>query len=82
VLKRRSMEVDDDAVQSLRADEAAAIAERKRHLSGVRPDIRRILSEELGIPVGITMTQSWVHDINSILTELQWKATMNHPPRA
>ncbi|MEL7602163.1 MAG: penicillin-binding transpeptidase domain-containing protein [Bacillota bacterium] len=75
VLKRRSMEVDDEAVKTC-AQKLLQLQKGSGTSQEFGPDIRRILSEELGIPVGITMTQSWVHDINSILTELQWKATM------
>ena len=75
VLKLRSMEVDDTAVKTC-AKKLLQLQKGSGTSQEFGPDIRRILSEELGIPVGITMTQSWAHDINSILTELQWKATM------
>src|SRR5699024_3141916 len=38
--------------------------------------IRQIISDEIGIPVGITIErQDWTNAISSLLTELQWKAT-------
>ncbi len=75
VLKRRSMEIDNKAVEAC-AQRLLQLQKGSGTSQEFGPDIRRILSEELGIPVGITMTQTWARDINSILTELQWKATM------
>ncbi|MDD3919552.1 MAG: penicillin-binding transpeptidase domain-containing protein [Eubacteriales bacterium] len=38
--------------------------------------IRRILREELGVAEGLSRGQTWVSDIASMLTELQWKPTL------
>lgn len=45
-------------------------------LVGKGADVRRILSEELGIPDGITRSQNWVSEIMSLLNEIQWKPTL------
>ena len=45
-------------------------------LANKGPDVRRILSETLGIPEGVTKGQPWVSEIMSMLNELQWKATL------
>ncbi|MDR0839901.1 MAG: hypothetical protein LBN26_00720 [Christensenellaceae bacterium] len=40
------------------------------------PEIRQIMSEELGIPVGITQEHGdWMQSISSLLNEIQWKPT-------
>ncbi|MDO4568102.1 MAG: penicillin-binding transpeptidase domain-containing protein [Clostridia bacterium] len=39
-------------------------------------DVRRILSDVLGIPEGVTKGQPWVSEIMSMLNELQWKPTL------
>lgn len=44
-------------------------------LVGKGADIRRILSEELGIPDGITRSKGWVNEITSLLNELQWRSS-------
>ncbi|MBR3299431.1 MAG: hypothetical protein IKI64_09570 [Clostridia bacterium] len=45
-------------------------------LAGKGADVRRILSEELGIPDGISRAQNWVNEIMSLLNEIQWKPTL------
>ena len=45
-------------------------------LAGKGADVRRILSEELGIPDGISRSRNWVNQITSVLNELQWKPTL------
>lgn len=45
-------------------------------LVGKGADVRRILSEELGIPDGITRSRNWVNEIMSLLNEIQWKPTL------
>ena len=44
-------------------------------LDGKGPDIRKILSDELGIPEGYSITQSWTSEIVTLLNEIQWKPT-------
>lgn len=44
-------------------------------LVGKGAAIRTILSEELGIPDGITRSKGWVNEITSLLNELQWKSS-------
>lgn len=44
---------------------------------GFGEDIRRILNEELQIPVTISRGQNWTHTITSLLGELQWKPVMS-----
>jgi penicillin-binding protein 2 len=45
-------------------------------LVGKGTDVRRILSEELGIPDGISRSTNWVNEIMSLLNEIQWKPTL------
>ncbi len=45
-------------------------------LAGKGADVRRILSEELGIPDGISRSTNWVNEIMSLLNEIQWKPTL------
>ncbi len=74
ILARRTMEVDEEAVKVC----AEKLIELQTGVSDTQfgPDIRRILNEELGLPIGITQEQNWVNEISSMLTELQWKPTM------
>ncbi len=72
-LTSRSMEVDDDAVR-LCALHLMQL-QTGESLDGTGPTIRRILSEELGLPEGVTMVQPWVSQITSLLNEIQWKPT-------
>lgn len=44
-------------------------------LVGKGAAIRQILSEELGIPDGITRSKGWVNEITSLLNELQWRSS-------
>lgn len=51
-------------------------------MEGKGDQIRQIISDEVGIPVGITTErQDWINDISSLLTEIQWKATQTIPYR-
>ena len=45
-------------------------------LAGKGAEVRAILSEELGIPDGISRSRNWVPEIMSLLNELQWKPTL------
>lgn len=45
-------------------------------LANKGPDVRQILSKELGIPQGVTERTTWVSEIMSLLNELQWKPTL------
>ncbi len=74
ILEKRTMEVDDEAVKAC-AQKLIALQTGEPNTQ-FGPDIRRILNEELGIPIGITQEQNWVNEISSMLTELQWKPTM------
>lgn len=42
-------------------------------LAGKGSEVRRILSDIIGIPEGISRSKSWVRDITSMLNEIQWK---------
>jgi len=70
----RGMEIDDEAVS------ACALRLMKLQdgtgLDGKGPDIRRIISEELGIPEGYTAAQPWTSEIVTLLNEIQWKPTL------
>ncbi len=69
----RSMEVDEDAIKRC-AEKLMKLQDGS--LTGKGAEVRRILSEELGIPEGITSVQPWTNEITSMLTELQWKPTI------
>ena len=45
-------------------------------LNGKGADVRLIMSEELGIPDGISRSRGWVTQIMSLLNEIQWKSTL------
>ncbi|MBQ7060872.1 MAG: hypothetical protein IJM85_03720 [Clostridia bacterium] len=45
-------------------------------LAGKGAEVRLILSDELGIPDGISRSKNWVQQIMSLLNELQWKPTL------
>lgn len=71
-LSLRGYDINEEAV------EACALELMKLQdgtLDGKGPQIRRILSEMLGIPEGITKETNWVSELVSAITELQWKAT-------
>lgn len=72
-VEMRSMEVDEAAIESC----AKKLMElQDGSITGEGPKIRRIISEELGIPEGITQERSdWINDITSLLNEIQWKPT-------
>ena len=69
----RMMEIDEEAVSkcALRLMQV----QDGNGLDGTGPVIRRIISEEIGIPEGYTQTQSWTSEIVSLLNEIQWKPT-------
>ena len=67
------MEIDEDAVSSC-ALRLMQIQDGNG-LDGKGPEIRRIISEEIGIPEGYTQTQTWTSEIVSLLNEIQWKPT-------
>lgn len=69
----RGVEADEDEIE--------ACAERLMQLqdgslTGKGADVRLILSEELGIPDGISRSRGWVVEIMSVLNEIQWKSTL------
>lgn len=69
----RGMEVDDAAVKlcALRLMEL----QDGNGLDGKGPEIRRIISDELGIPEGYSAAQPWTSQIVTLLNEIQWKPT-------
>lgn len=69
----RGMEIDDDAV----SDCALSLMQLQdgNGLDGKGPDIRRIISDKLGIPEGYTSAQNWTSQIVTLLNEIQWKPT-------
>ena len=72
-IEMRNMEVDEAAIESC----AKKLMElQDGSITGEGSRIRRIISEELGIPEGITQERSdWINDITSLLNEIQWKPT-------
>lgn len=72
-IEMRSMEADEAAIESC----AKKLMElQDGSLTGKGSKIRRIISEELGIPEGITQERNdWINDITSLLNEIQWKPT-------
>lgn len=69
----RRMEVDDEAIDSC----ARKLMELQDGSVLDKGDqIRQIISDEIGIPVGITQARTdWTSAISSLLTEIQWKPT-------
>ena len=72
-MDKRMMEINEDAVSSC-ALRLMQIQDGTG-LDGKGPEIRRIISEEIGIPEGYTQTQTWTNEIVSLLNEIQWKPT-------
>ncbi len=72
-MDQRMMEIDEDAVSAC-ALRLMQIQDGMG-LDGKGPEIRRIISEEIGIPEGYTQTQNWTSEIVSLLNEIQWKPT-------
>ncbi|MDO5111287.1 MAG: penicillin-binding transpeptidase domain-containing protein [Clostridia bacterium] len=69
----RAMEIDEAAITRC----AMRLMQlQDGGLTNKGPQVRSIMSEELGIPEGVTSTQTWVNEIMSYLTEIQWKATL------
>jgi len=75
ILTWRGTQVDETALDTC-ADHLLKLQMGSGTSQEFGPDIRRILSEDLGIPIGITRSEGWAERINSMLTELQWKPTM------
>ncbi len=70
---RRSMEIDEQAIKSCALK--LMMLQDGNGLDGKGPDIRRIMSDELGIPEGYSITQNWTSEIVTLLNEIQWKPT-------
>ncbi len=69
----RAMEIDENAITRC----AMRLMQlQDGSLTNKGPQVRSILSEELGIPEGVTATQTWVNEIMSYLNEIQWKVTL------
>ena len=69
----RRMEVDEVAI-----DNCARKLMRLQDgsVEGKGDQVRQIISDEIGIPVGITQARTdWVSAITSLLNEIQWKPT-------
>lgn len=71
-LELRNMEIDDEAVRSCAS---RILTLQDGDLRDKGPMVRRIMSEELGIPEGITSATNWVQEIMTSLSEIQWKPT-------
>ncbi len=69
----RAMEIDEAAIERCAM---RLMRLQDGQLRGKGPQVRSIISEELGIPEGVTATQSWVNEIMSYLSEIQWKVTL------
>lgn len=69
----RGVDADRTAVESC-AEKLMQLQDGS--LVGKGSEVRRILSEELGIPDGISRSKGWVTEITSLLNEIQWKATL------
>lgn len=70
---RRSMEIDDAAIRACAL--RLMMLQDGKGLDGKGPEIRKILSDELGIPEGYSITQNWTSEIVTLLNEIQWKPT-------
>lgn len=73
ILGLRHMEVDEEAVDRC----ARRLMQlQDGSVEGKGDQIRQIISDEVGVPVGISNErQDWVNAISSLLNEIQWKAT-------
>ena len=71
--QERGVEPEREAIESC-ADKLMQLQDGS--LIGKGAAIRKILSEELGIPDGITRTKGWVTEITSLLNELQWRSSL------
>lgn len=69
----RNVEAEQDAIE-ICADKLMQLQDGT--LVGKGATIRKILSEELGIPDGITRSKGWVTEITSLLNELQWRSSL------
>ncbi|MBR4434490.1 MAG: hypothetical protein IKS90_00090 [Clostridia bacterium] len=69
----RGVEIDEDRITTC-AERLMQLQDGS--LAGKGADVRRILSEELGIPDGISRSKNWVNEIMSLLNEIQWKPTL------
>lgn len=69
----RRMEVDEEAIDKC----ARRLMElQDGSIVNKGDQIRQIISDEIGIPVGITQARTdWVSAISSLLIEIQWKPT-------
>lgn len=69
----RRMEVDEAAIDNC----ARRLMElQDGTVDGKGDQVRQIISDEIGIPVGITQARTdWVGAITSLLNEIQWKPT-------
>ena len=72
-VESRNTDVDEAAVERC----AKRLMElQDGDITNKGPEIRRIISEEIDIPEGITqMRKDWVNSISSLLNEIQWKST-------
>lgn len=69
----RAMEIDDAAIERCAM---RLMCLQDGSLVDKGPQVRSIISEELGIPEGVTATQSWTYEITSYLNEIQWKVSL------
>lgn len=72
-VESRNAEVDEEAINRC----AKRLMElQDGDITNKGPEIRRIISEEIDIPEGITqMRKDWINSISSLLNEIQWKPT-------
>ncbi|NCB31139.1 MAG: hypothetical protein EOM66_06995, partial [Clostridia bacterium] len=69
----RRMEVDEEAIDNC-ARKLMQLQDGS--VEGKGDQVRQIISDEIGIPVGITQERrDWVSAITSLLNEIQWKPT-------
>jgi len=72
-LEMRNMEVDEEAVSSCALE---LMKLQDGSIAGKGMEMRRIISEELGIPEGISQERDdWQRSLDSLLNEIQWKPT-------
>lgn len=72
-LTQRGMEINEDAVEECASK---LLQLQDGSVTNKGSEVRRIISEELGIPEGVVQSYTWTRDITSALTELQWKPTI------
>ncbi|MDR1619764.1 MAG: hypothetical protein LBS18_03775, partial [Clostridiales bacterium] len=74
ILEKRGTDIDDAALD--RCARQLLALQDGTDSSDMGNEVRRILRDELNLPITLTRSQNWVLQITSLLSELKWKAAM------